>query len=72
MKNRLTSLYARHGIIDAKIQGEQSRLRPDSIRINSLKKIKLKLRDQIALTERRFALAPWSSHLTGGPHHVDT
>jgi hypothetical protein len=57
MRNRLKALYSRHGIINAKIQGEQSRMRPDSLRVRALKKMRLKLLDQIEVTERRFALA---------------
>ncbi len=53
MQNRLKSLYARHGILEAKIHGEQSRPAPDSIRVKALKKMKLKLRDQIEAMERR-------------------
>jgi len=57
MQNRLKALYARLGIIEAKIHGEQSRPRPDSLRVRALKKMKLKLRDQIEVVERRFVAA---------------
>ena len=57
MQNRLKALYARLGIVEAKIHGEQSRPQPDSLRVRALKKMKLKLRDQIQIMERRFAAA---------------
>lgn len=53
MQNHLKALYARHGIIEAKIHGEQSRPQPDSLRVRALKKMKLRLRDQIRTVERR-------------------
>lgn len=53
MQNHLKALYARHGIIEAKIHGEQSRPKPDSLRVRALKKMKLRLRDQIRTVERQ-------------------
>jgi len=53
MHNHLKALYARHGIIEAKIHGEQSRPKPDSLRVRALKKMKLRLRDQIRTVERQ-------------------
>ena len=52
MMARLKALRARHGILQAKIDAETSRPSPDSIRVKILKKMRLKLRDQIALYER--------------------
>lgn len=49
---RLNALRTRHGILQAKIDGENSRPRPDTIRVKILKKMRLKLRDQIARYER--------------------
>ncbi|MDP2119503.1 MAG: YdcH family protein [Hoeflea sp.] len=49
---RLNALRARHGILQAKIDAEGSRPSPDTIRVKILKKMRLKLRDQIALYER--------------------
>lgn len=57
MQNHLKALYARHGIIEAKIHGEQCRPRPDSLRVRALKKMKLKLRDQIRTVERQLVPA---------------
>lgn len=57
MHNHLKALYARHGAIDAKILGEQNRPKPDSIRLRALKKMKLRLRDQINIMQRRFQMA---------------
>ena len=56
MHNHLKSLYARHGILEARIHGEQCRPAPDSLRVRALKKMKLKLRDQIETMERRFRM----------------
>lgn len=52
MKPLLKALISRHSIIAAKIMEEQRRPMPDSIRVNSLKKIKLKLKEQISHLER--------------------
>ena len=49
---RLNALRARHGILQAKIDAEGLRPSPDTIRVKILKKMRLKLRDQIALYER--------------------
>ncbi len=57
MHNHLKALYARHGVIDAKIIGEQNRPLPDDMRLRALKKMKLRLRDQIRIMERRFQMA---------------
>ena len=43
----LEALRTRHGILQAKIEREHSRPRPDSIRVKILKKMRLKLREQI-------------------------
>lgn len=52
MLNRLKALQTRHEILDAKIDREQKRLRPDELRIGAMKKIRLRLRDQITRIER--------------------
>lgn len=52
MKQLLKALKARHSIVAAKIDEEQRRPRPDSIRVRALKKIKLHLKEQITLLER--------------------
>ena len=49
---RLNALRTRHGILQAKIDAEHCRPRPDTIRVKILKKMRLKLRDQIARYER--------------------
>lgn len=59
MQNHLKALYARHGIIEAKIHGEQCRPSPDSLRVRALKKMKLKLRDQIRTLERQLVSGQW-------------
>lgn len=43
----LEALRARHGILQSKIDRESARPRPDSIRMKILKKMRLKLREQI-------------------------
>lgn len=52
---RLNALRTRHGILEAKIEAEDLRPRPDTIRVKILKKMRLKLRDQIAVYERLMA-----------------
>ncbi len=51
MLNRLKALQTRHEILDAKIDREQKRLRPDELRISAMKKIRLRIRDQISRVE---------------------
>ncbi|MDN2568247.1 DUF465 domain-containing protein [Aquibium sp. A9E412] len=53
MNPLLKSLRTRHDIVQAKIDAEQSRPRPDSLRIMALKKIRLGFREQIEFLERR-------------------
>ncbi len=52
MKPLLKALISRHSIIAAKIMEEQRRPLPDTLRVQSLKKIKLKLKEQISHLER--------------------
>ena len=52
MNPLLKSLRARHEIVDTKIRIEQQAIQPDSVRLSILKRIKLRLRDQIAALER--------------------
>ncbi len=63
--SRLKALRSRHEILDAKIDREQKALRPDGFRITALKKIRLRLRDEIAALESRFALRPRPALLSG-------
>ncbi len=51
----LEALRARHGILQSKIDRESSRPRPDSIRMKILKKMRLKLREQIYRYETMLA-----------------
>ena len=52
MKPLLKALISRHTIIATKIVEEQRRPWPDALRVQSLKKIKLRLKEQIAQLER--------------------
>jgi hypothetical protein len=56
MKQLLKALRARHSIVAAKIDEEQRRPQPDSIRVRALKKIRLHLKEQITLLERGDAM----------------
>ena len=56
---RLNALRTRHSILQAKIDAEHSRPRPDTIRVKIMKKMRLKLRDRIARYE----------HILTGPRH---
>lgn len=51
MKNLLKSLIVRHKIMEYRIAEEEKAPMPDSMRVRALKKMKLKLRDQIAWLE---------------------
>ena len=52
MYARLKALKVRHDILESKIQGEMSRPRPDDLRLRLLKRMKLKLRDEMAGIEK--------------------
>lgn len=52
MKALLKSLKSRHEILDARISAEQRQPLPDDLRIRAMKKLKLKLKEQIAILER--------------------
>ncbi|WP_041375405.1 YdcH family protein [Polymorphum gilvum] len=53
MHRKLVALRVRHAILDAKIGREERRPHPDSLRIMSLKKIRLRLKEEIVQLERR-------------------
>ncbi|MEX0346713.1 MAG: DUF465 domain-containing protein [Rhizobiaceae bacterium] len=55
MWNHLAALWARHSILDAKIDREQRVRSPDGLRLKMLKKLRLKLRDRIAAVEDRIS-----------------
>ena len=52
MLERLKSLWAKHEILEFKIDVEQRRLKADHIRLSSLKRMKLAVRDEIVALER--------------------
>lgn len=52
MNPLLKALKARHSVIDNKIDHEQRAVRPDDLRIMALKKIRLRIREQIEFLER--------------------
>ncbi|WP_252192941.1 YdcH family protein [Rhizobium sp. CSW-27] len=52
MNPLLKALKARHSVIDNKIDHEQRAVRPDGLRIMALKKIRLRIREQIEFLER--------------------
>ncbi len=51
MISRLKALRNRHGIIQSRIQREEMRPQPCSIRIMSMKRIRLRLREEIHKVE---------------------
>ena len=58
MEARLMSLRAKKDIVEARIQHESARLRPDTLQLRLLKAQKLRLKDRIAQLERSaFAIA---------------
>lgn len=52
MNPLLKALKSRHAILQDKIDREQRSLQPDTLRIMSLKRTKLRLREQIEFLER--------------------
>jgi hypothetical protein len=56
MYPRLHALRVRHDILESKIDGELARPRPDQLRLTLLKRMKLKLRDEIAGIENALAV----------------
>lgn len=63
---RLKALKARHGILESRIQREEARSAPDSIRITSMKKIRLQLREEIQKVEALVLRATQSPSLRKG------
>lgn len=64
MDQFLQSLRHRRAVIDRRITEEQTRPMPDSLRLQALKKLKLRFRDQIDLIERlhrRGGLQPFAA-----------
>ena len=51
MHARLDALRSRHGILESRIQGELQRPCPDLLRLAQLKRMKLRLREQIVEIE---------------------
>lgn len=52
MKSLLKALMTRHSIVASRIAEEQRRPMPDTLRVRSLKKLRLKLKDQIEHLQR--------------------
>ncbi len=52
MIKRLRSLRKQHDTLDARIRQEEKRPAPDSLHIRTLKKFKLRLRDEMNRLER--------------------
>ncbi|MBP2550511.1 hypothetical protein J2858_003447 [Neorhizobium galegae] len=52
MNPLLKALHSRHRILEDRIQSEQKSPAPDSLRIMALKKIKLRMREQIEFLQR--------------------
>lgn len=52
MNPLLKALIARHGIVQSKLDAEMKARRPDEVRLSALKKLKLRLKDQIVRLER--------------------
>ena len=55
MDQFMKSLKTRHSLIEEEISSEQTRPNPDRIRVLALKKMKLRLRDQIEYLRREGA-----------------
>ncbi len=53
MSRKLKNLWTEHAILEAKIDREQRRPLADNLRLSSLKRMKLAIRDEIAKLEDR-------------------
>jgi hypothetical protein len=60
MNPLLKALKSRHRIIEDRIHTEQKSPAPDSLRIMALKKIKLRMREQIEFLQRTAHSSPYS------------
>jgi hypothetical protein len=54
MHRKLVALRVRHAILDAKIEREARRPHTDTIRLTALKKLRLRLKEQIIQAEQEF------------------
>ena len=57
MSGRIEALEAKKDILDARIQQEHGRPQPDSIRLQSLKRMRLRLKDDLVRIQQRAARA---------------
>lgn len=62
LKPRLLSLAAEHRALETALHRESSRRAPDFVRVASLKKRKLALKDAIALLSRRAGAPGGEAH----------
>ena len=53
MSSKLKNLWVEHGILETKIEREQRRPMSDQLRLSSLKRMKLAVKDEIAKLETR-------------------
>lgn len=60
MIERLHAMRGRHKVLDLRIRDELSRPQPDGLRVQTLKRLRLKAKDQIAMISRTL-------HSPGGP-----
>ncbi|NBN63259.1 DUF465 domain-containing protein [Microvirga tunisiensis] len=58
MHRKLVALRIRHAILDAKIEREARRPHADTLRLTALKKLRLRLKEEIARLEREFFRKP--------------
>ncbi|MCY1705323.1 MULTISPECIES: YdcH family protein [Pannonibacter] len=58
MHRKLVTLRIRHAILDAKIERESRRPHTDTLRLTALKKLRLRLKEEITRLEREFFRKP--------------
>ncbi|MFN4009908.1 YdcH family protein [Pannonibacter sp.] len=58
MHRKLVALRVRHAILDAKIERESRRPHADSLRLTMLKKLRLRLKEEVLKLEREFFRKP--------------
>ena len=62
LSDRIRALTERHSRLNARIRDELARPRPDDLRVQTLKRMKLKAKDQMALAAQQLQLTNDTRH----------
>lgn len=58
LRARMNALKSKHRELDYRLRDEMARPMPDALRAQTLKRMRLRTKDQIALVARQLALGP--------------